>query len=176
MRRRLIIPLLLITLCAGAGSFVSVAASAPSQSPDVHFGTQAVGTTSAPVQVTITNNGPDLNVTGFSFGGTNPGAFAAIASGDTCSGNLLAGGGGTCAVNVTFTPASAGQLSAQLQMTSDSGTSPDVVANVDGTGTAPSIAVTPLSPFDFGNHKVGDAPADSQAFTITNNGNANLTS
>jgi hypothetical protein len=152
------------------------AVSAPDQSPDVHFGQQQVGTTSAPVLVTITNSaGPDLNVTGFEIGGANPGAFAVVAdANDTCTGQLLATGG-NCTVDVTFSPGSAAPLAATLLMDSDSATSPDLVANLDGTGTpapAPGISVAPASPFNFGNQKVGTT--GSQDFTVTNNGNATL--
>jgi len=174
MRRRLAIAIVLTAI--GFAASAPAAVSAPDQSPDVNFGSQQAGTTSAPTLVTINNTaGPDLNVTGFSIGGTNPAAFNAVANGnDTCSGQTLVTGG-SCTVDVTFAPGVAAQFSATLLLVSDSASSPDLVANLAGTGTpapAPGISITPSSPFDFGNQKVGTGT--SQVFTVSNTGNADL--
>src|SRR5437016_12450995 len=128
MRRRLAIAIVLTAI--GFAASASPAVSAPDQSPDVDFGSQQAGTTSAPTLVTINNAGPDLNVTGFSIGGANPAAFNAVADGnDTCSGQTL-DTGGSCTVDVTFSPGVAAQFSATLLLVSDSASSPDLVANL----------------------------------------------
>jgi hypothetical protein len=179
MRRRLTLITLLMAALTLTGVSVSSAVSGPAQfTPNpVDLGSVQVGSPQASQTVTVKNSG-DTDMTigagAFSFTGANPNAFGV--ANDNCS-NSTVPSGITCQVDVTFAPASAGNYSATLNMASDSPTSPDTV-NVSGTGTpapAPNIVVTPVSPFDFGNHKVGASPADSQVFTITNNGNADLT-
>jgi HYDIN/CFA65/VesB family protein len=180
MRRRLFLITLLFAALTLTGVSVSSAVSGPAQfTPNpVDLGSVQVGDSPASQTVTVTNSGDtDMTVdaSAFSFTGANPGAFG-IAN-DGCSGTTVTAGT-SCQVDVTFAPGSAGSFSATLNMASDSATSPDQVG-VSGTGTpapAPGISVTPVSPFDFGNHKVGDAPADSQQFTIANNGTGSLTS
>lgn len=179
MRRRLTLIIALIATLTLSGVSVSSAVSGPAQfDPNpVDLGSIQAGTQTSQT-VTVTNSGgTDMSVgaSAFSFTGSNPGAFGT--ANDGCSGTTVTAGT-SCQVDVTFSPGSAASYSAVLNMASDSPTSPDTVG-VSGTGTpvpAPNINVTPASPFDFGNHKVNDAPADSQQFTITNNGNADLTS
>jgi hypothetical protein len=180
MRRRLSLIIALIATLTLSGVSVSSAVSGPAVfSPNpVNLGSVQVGNPPASQTVTVTDSGTTDMVVGagaFSFTGANPGSFGI--TNDGCSGTTVTAGN-SCQVDVTYSPASAGGFSATLNMASDSTTAPDTVG-VSGTGTpapAPSILVTPVSPFDFGPHKVGAAPADSQVFTITNSGNANLTS
>jgi hypothetical protein len=180
MRRRL--PLIVSLLAALLLSSVAVssAGSGPavfSPSP-VQFGNVQAGTTGT-VTVTVTNNGTsDMTVNGsgsdVTFGGANAGAFGIDSSNDHCAGAVVPASQ-TCKLDVTFSPGSAADYTATLTLNSDSA-GPDQV-NLAGTGTpvpAPVIQVSPASPFDFGNHKVGAGPADSQTFTVTNTGNAGL--
>ena len=72
--------------------------------PALNFGDQTVGTTSDPQTATITNTGStDLHIAGVAIRGTNFGDFAETT---TCGTKLAAGG--SCAVNVTFTPTAKG--------------------------------------------------------------------
>jgi Abnormal spindle-like microcephaly-assoc'd, ASPM-SPD-2-Hydin len=177
MRRRLPLILSLLAVLLLSSVAVSSAGSGPavfSPSP-VHFGNVQAGDTGT-VTVTVTNSGDNtmaVNDAGsdVTFGGANPGAFGK--TNDTCAGVAVAPGH-TCTLDVTFSPGSATDYAATLTLNSDSA-GPDQV-DLAGTGTpvpAPAIQVTP-SPFDFGNHKVGAPPADSQTFTVTNIGNADL--
>jgi len=181
MRRRLTPVLLVLGLVVVAPVAVSSAAQGPAQwsSDPLAFGSVQVGQSST-ITETITNSGDtDMNVTAAGVtidpGSANPGGFSL--SNDTCPNQVLnpAGGANTsCSVDVTFQPGAAQDYSAQLDIASDSPTSPDPV-QVSGTGTpapAPSISVAPASPFNFGNQKVGTT--GSQNFTVTNNGNAAL--
>lgn len=90
------------------------------------FAAQAVGTTSQPQTVTITNNLP-----------TTLNNIAASASGDfaitanTCPASLPANG--QCSFGVTFTPSQAGAISGAASIVDTAVTSPQVV-NLGGTG------------------------------------------
>jgi N-acetylneuraminic acid mutarotase len=92
------------------------------------------GATSAAQIVTLTNSGTAaLSVTGISLTGTNASAFA---ESNTCGSSLALGAG--CAINVTFSPTSAGSFTALLTVADNAGGSPQtVVLNGTGTGTVP---------------------------------------
>jgi phospholipase C len=91
----------------------------------LNFGTQAVGTTSNPQTVTLTNTG------------TNTLSFASIvasmnyAETDNCLGGV--GGGGQCTINITFTPSTTGSLPGTLTIVDNDSTSPQII-NLSGTG------------------------------------------
>ena len=178
MRRRLPLILSVVAMLMLSSVAVSSATSGPAgfQPSPVNFGSVQVGNT-GDVMVTVTNTGDtDMTVnpaaSDVSFSGANPGAFGT--TNDNCAGAVVPSGQ-TCTLHVTFSPSSAQGYSATLTLVSDSA-GPDQV-DLNGTGTpapAPAISTSPASPFDFGNHKVGAGPADSQAFTVTNTGNAPL--
>lgn len=95
------------------------------------FAAMAVGHTSAPQTVTVTNSGTaTLNVSGVSLTGSNPGDFAQT---NTCGGVAV---GASCAITVTFTPATAGSMTAALSVTDDAAGSPHTAA-LSGTGDQP---------------------------------------
>jgi hypothetical protein len=176
MRRRL--PLITFLLAAFAVSGLTTASADVSPfsfsgSDPIDFGNQDVGTVSPATTVTITNNGASdltIDANGIQVGGTNPGAFQL--SNDTCD-HVLTGSGGTCTVDVKFAPSNGlGGYSATLDVT-DTPDSASGSTGLTGTGTgAASVSVSPGSQFDFGNRKVGTS--GSQQFTVTNNGNVNL--
>jgi IPT/TIG domain-containing protein len=143
----------------------------------VNFGNQHTGTTSGATTVTVTNSGGaavHLAATAVSFGGTNPGDFAA-AAGTTCTNNLTLnpspGPGNTCVVNVTFTPGANGPRAGTLLLADDATGSPQS-ANLTGTGTAPAVTFAPTN-VPFGNQKVGTTSATTDVM-ITNSGTATL--
>jgi hypothetical protein len=137
---------------------------------NLSFGDQRVGTTSDPPQsITLTNNGNvALHITSMSKGGTDPDRFTL--ANNTCNGATVLAGG-QCSVDVTFTPSVTGGASASLAFTDDAPSGTQTVG-LSGNGTVSSVSVSPVSPFDFGNRKVGTG--GSQVFTVTNNGGANL--
>lgn len=88
-----------------------------SQSSLTGFAPRAVGTTSAPQTLTITNTGDGpLKVTKAQLAGAEPSDF--VASSDTCLGAAVAPGA-TCALGVGFKPAAAGTRTATLELTSN---------------------------------------------------------
>ena len=91
------------------------------------FGDQLVGSTSAAQAVTISNTGTAAaSVSGVSVSGP-------FAQTDNCGGSIAVGG--SCTVDVTFTPTASGAASGTLAVASNAGNSPTDVA-LSGTGTS----------------------------------------
>ncbi len=109
---------------------------------DLSFGGVLTGT-SAPAQtVTLTNDGGGpLFVSGTALLGSQAAYFAI--TDDGCSGVSVAPGG-TCAITVSFAPASVGASGAQLSITSDAPDSPQLIA-LSGTGTTAETVVSAAS-------------------------------
>lgn len=96
----------------------------------INFNTQAVGTTSAPQNVTITNGSSStVTLMGISLSGTYKSDF--LISGNTCGATL--GGGASCVVSVEFKPLVKSVVTATLQVKSNGGGSPQSVS-LEGTG------------------------------------------
>jgi hypothetical protein len=108
----------------GTGTIVKV-------SPlSINFGSQAVGTTSPAVPVTLSNKrNVTLNISAIQVTGANAGDFAQT---NNCGNSLPAGE--SCKIKVTFTPTAQGARSADLSITDDGGGSPQIVP-LAGTGT-----------------------------------------
>jgi hypothetical protein len=149
----------------GVGSTAPIATLSPAT---VTFTTsQAVGTTSAAQTVTLANTGSaPLIISGIvasaNFGTTN-----------NCGASIAAPG--SCAISVTFTPTSAGNLYGTLTVTdNNSGTpaSTQVVA-LAGTGVGSPVVSPSATSLAFGNQSLGVATAP-QFLTVTNTGTAAL--
>lgn len=125
------------------------------------FGSQAVGTTSAPLFVIITNTGTaDLHVGTVSTGGTNAGDFSASSGCGTVAPN------GTCTISVKFTPTASGARSATLSIASDAPSSPDQVS-LSGTGLNSHLTLSP-DPMNFGDVLFGQS--STMTLTFSNSG------
>ena len=141
------------------------------------FAAQTVGTTSAALTVTVTNNGTaTVNFSGFTVTGTNAGDFSLplpnMPGGCNPVGTLA--GGANCAIGVLFTPGAVGTRTATLNIADSVTGSPQTVA-LSGTGTAPLGTIT-ISPtmLTFASQTVGTTSA-TQTVTVSNNGNVNVT-
>jgi uncharacterized repeat protein (TIGR01451 family) len=100
--------------------------------PNLAFGNQPLGSTSAAQAVTLSNTGDaPLTIGTAAITGADPGEFAISADG--CSGQSLAPAG-TCTVSVTFAPAATGPRSASLAVPDNAAGSPQAVP-LAGTGT-----------------------------------------
>jgi hypothetical protein len=142
------------------------------------LGTTAVGSTTTPVPVTITNNS-STTVTGITFSTTGPYAVSST----TCGTSLAAGA--TCTVYVTFTPTAAGTQTGTLKITDSASNSPQTV-NLTGnltstliTNPGPVASVSPtclaFSGFTKGDcQQWGSQPAAPQTVTLSNTGNGVL--
>jgi hypothetical protein len=131
------------------------------------FSGQAVGVTSAPQIITLINSqSVALNITSITVSGTNSGDFGQT---NNCGNSLAAGG--TCAINVTFTPGSLGTRTALLNVNDDGANSPQT-ASLTGTGLAP--VTLSASSISFGNVLVGSS-STAKPVTLTNNQSVPLT-
>jgi hypothetical protein len=143
----------------GCGTTQPVTLSTP-----LPFASQRVGTTSAPQNVTLTNNQTfALNLSKI----TTTGDFAQT---NNCGASVLANS--SCQISVTFTPTAAGTRNGSVVVTDDAPNSPQT-ANLTGTGVGPiaSLSTTSLS---FGYETVA-ATSSAKPITLTNTGNAALT-
>jgi hypothetical protein len=94
----------------------------------LNFGTVAVGNTSSPQSVTVTNVGPaTVTFTGFVFAGVASGDY--LISANTCGATIAPGA--NCSVSVEFKPTTAGTRKARLNVKNNGGGSP---SSVDVTG------------------------------------------
>ena len=115
---------------------VTIAATAPgaSVSPaSVDFGTQAVGSPSAPQTVTLSSTGTaPLVVSDVTVAGPDASDFAIVA--DDCAGATLAPSE-SCDVSVRFTPSAVGSRAATLRFADNAADSPQTAA-LSGSGRA----------------------------------------
>ena len=96
----------------------------------INCGDQQVGTQSSPVQIQLTNVGPTaLTINGISLAGKDPGDFSQT---NNCGTSVPAGG--SCQINVTFSPQAKGKRSAYVEVQDNGGASPQKVP-LTGTGT-----------------------------------------
>ena len=113
-------------------AYVTSTSTAPiiQLSPALSFGLRDYLTTSPPQTATLTNIGLTAANISLGINGTNATSFAI--SGTTCGATLPSGG--TCTINVTFTPQAGGALGANLSVTSNDPVNPVVSVALTGTG------------------------------------------
>ncbi len=98
---------------------IGVAPHAVAGAVSLDFHSQAVSNASAPQALSIGNTGTaNLVFSGFSFSGANAGDFS-VASDSTCSTSTPLAAGASCALEVVFKPAAAGNRSAVLTIASN---------------------------------------------------------
>jgi hypothetical protein len=168
---------------ATAGSTQSVALTGTGAAPvvmlaptTVSFAAQALNTTSAPMNGTLTNTGTmALHLATATITGTNAGDFAIAAGGTTCTNSsTVAPSNGSCTWSVTFTPTAAGTRTATLTFTDDNNGATGSTQTVALTGiTGPAATLSPSTPIAFGNQAVGTASSAS-SITVTNPGGSAL--
>jgi hypothetical protein len=147
------------------GSFPAAGASPTS----IAFAQQAVGSTSSPQSLTLTNmGGTVLAISGITLGGQDARDFA---ESNQCSASLAVGA--SCQINVTFTPTAFGMRNGTLIVANDGLGGTQGIAL---TGTTPPGVSVSLSPpnVSFPSQYVGTAGLP-QTLTVTNTGTAALT-
>ena len=130
------------------------------------FGSQSVGSVSAPQTVTLSSNGTaPLHITSISASGD-------FAESDNCGKGVAAGS--TCTFSVTFIPAASGTRTGTLTINDNAAGSPQTVS-LTGTATSASGPVVSLSTssLSFGNQPVGTT-STPQNVTLTNTGDSAL--
>lgn len=130
----------------GANDALPVAVSVPvaevSPASPPPFASTAPGSLSAPTTVTVTNGGQQqtLSFTGLSLTGANTGDF--VIGADSCIGGVDPGG--SCQLQVYFTPQAAGARSATLQITTNDYANGPTAVPLSGTGaSAPAAPIGP---------------------------------
>jgi FG-GAP-like repeat/Abnormal spindle-like microcephaly-assoc'd, ASPM-SPD-2-Hydin/FG-GAP repeat len=135
----------------------------------LNFGSQNVGTSSAPQVATLTNNtSGSVTITGISITGGDSGDYSET---NDCGTSLAAGG--SCSISVTFKPTAIGTRSGTLQATDSDPSSPQTTS-LTGVGTQGPPAVT-LSPTSlmFSWQPINTSSAPSPV-TLTNTGTGTL--
>jgi FG-GAP-like repeat/Cep192 domain 4 len=126
----------------GGSQAVAITASstAASFSPtSLTFASQAVGTTSAPQVITLTDvSGTTMTISSIAITGTNLSDYAET---NTCGTSLA--GKKSCTISVTFTPTATGTRTAAVTVTDNAGGTSQSVP-LTGTGIA-TVSVTPTS-------------------------------
>jgi hypothetical protein len=153
-----------------SGTGIAAAAIASVTGGPLAFGNVPTGTTSAARTLTLHNTGTAL-LTGITVGPASSVRYTR--SGGTCGTTLAAGG--TCTINVVFSPNALGLVNATLPITA-SVTVTGSPVGLSGTGIAPIIAatLTPTTWTTSATRGVGGL-GPTQSFTLTNTGNVTLT-
>ena len=134
----------------------------------IAFPAQLPGTTSSPLDVTVTNSGDaPLTVSSVSINGQDQSDFLVWES--SCG--FTVGPGNACIISVVFRPTALGGRSASLTISDNAAGSPHAVS-MTGIATGPLVVLNPAS-FDFGTQFVG-ATSD-QTLTISNTGDSWVT-
>ena len=129
------------------------------------FGSQVVGSLSAPQTITLSNAGTaSLSITSIWLVGQNATDFGMT----TNCGTSLAPNA-SCAVSVTFSPVAAGVRSAQVTFNDSASSSPQTVTLTGAATAQVSLSVSNLS---FGQQNIGSSV--SQTVTLSNQGSAPL--
>jgi len=155
-------------------SLTGIGTQVSSSPTSLNFGNQAVGTTSAPQNVTFTNLGTTpLNVTNIAvLGYYKQTILDNYSQTNTCVGSLAPET--SCTISVSFAPITTGKIVGILSITDGEADSPHSVA-LNGTGITPPPPKVSLSPssLTFGNQVVGTS-SQPQAVTLTNTGGSTL--
>ena len=152
------------------GVLINTSAIAVLSPISLGFGSQNLGTTSAPQNATLTNTGnfsTTLKISSIGITGANSTEFAQT---NHCSQSLPPGG--SCTIMVTFTPTAFGNASASLNVTDNISGSPQTVA-LTGFGQGPGVSLSP-SNVSFPSQYVGTSSLP-QSVTLMNIGNTTLT-
>lgn len=138
-------------------------------------GTPALGTSTAPQPVTLTNSGnAPLQISSVVLGGSNLVDFSI--SSNNCSGTIAANA--SCAVSIVFSPLAVGLRTATLIFSDNAANSPQTIT-LNGTAVAspppaPAVTLTPSSSLNFPGVPVQGTSTSPQTVTLTNSGNAPL--
>jgi hypothetical protein len=142
----------------------------------VNFVNQRKGTTSGATTVTLTNSGgAALHLAGanaVAISGTNAADFTVVVGTTTCTnGATIAASGGTCVINITFTPGATAARTATVTVTDDANPTTQT-DTLNGTGIFPAATLTPPA-LNFNNQIIATTSA-AQTLTLQNTGTDTL--
>ena len=133
----------------------------------IAFPPQAIGTTSQPQTVTLTNLGSsNLTISSITISGPNASDFSQT---NKC-GSVLAAGA-SCSISVTFSPSTRAFLTATLTIADSALGSPQLVS-LSGQGTRPFLNLSKTT-VNFGNQQVGTV-SQPQTVKLANTGKVTL--
>jgi uncharacterized repeat protein (TIGR03803 family) len=133
---------------------------------NLNFGSIGENETTPAKVVTLTNSGTaSLTISSIAITGTNTADFG---QSNTCGSSVAAGG--SCTISVTFTPKTAGALSAAVRITDDASGSPQKIS-LSGTGTTAKLSPLSLSFGAVGQNETTPA----KTVTLTNLGTTAMT-
>jgi len=148
------------TVALTGSGVASLAALSPAS---LTFAGQTVGTTSAAQAITLTNSGTaSLNISSISISGD-------FSQTNNCG---VVAAGGTCMLNVAFTPTATGTRSGTLTVADDSLNGSPQTAALSGTGVTAIAALSPAS-LTFASQNVNTTSAN-QSVKLTNSGTGTL--
>jgi hypothetical protein len=138
-----------------------------------------VGQPSSSVPITLTNTGQAnlvLGSTAPSIVGTNARDFSISPGTTTCLANLSVAQNASCVVSVVFAPTAAGNRTATLTVTDNSGGITGTAQTVQLTGTGIAVPTGTFNPIpaNFPLPQTVGQPSNSLLITLTNTGQANL--
>jgi subtilase family serine protease len=141
---------LILTVVQAAASSSNGAAVVSLSPKAIAFGSAALGTTAAAQRVVVSNSGnATLTLSYAGIGGAQPGDFSA--SGNCLAGSNLIPPGGSCFLDVAFSPSADGARSASLSFMPQGLTAFTVALSGTGTGSAPlNTGDVPLPPWSLG--------------------------
>jgi hypothetical protein len=135
-----------------------------------NFSNVAVGTSSTPETITLTNNqSTSLSISSLSVTAGTP---YSIGASSTCL-NPTVSAGGSCTVILTFNPTTTGAAPASSLSIYDSASGSPQTVTLSGTGTSITPVTLSTSNLSFGNVAV-NATSAPQYVTLTNNQAVNL--
>ncbi|HEV2350698.1 MAG TPA: SBBP repeat-containing protein [Terriglobia bacterium] len=134
----------------------------------INFGNQSLNTPSDPLSVTLINAGSSpLSINTISASGD-------FSQTNNC-GSSVPAGGGNCSIQITFTPATIGNITDQISITDNAAGSPQQIT-VTGNGVASSLGSLTFTPpsITFPAITVG-ATSPAQIVRVANTGKASVT-
>jgi hypothetical protein len=155
----------------GGAAVVAVLTGGP-----LSFGSVAVGATSAPQDLTLTNPGGAALA---GIGGAITGPFAAVTTGTFPAGAPLCGttlaAGASCTIRVVFAPTAVGPATGSVTVTAGGpvGGSPAALTGT-GVASAPAATLTPATWNPTGVRGCGLLSCPGALFTLTNTGSVPL--
>ena len=119
----------------------------------LNFGNVLLNTTAGPQAITLSNTGGvPLSISSISLGGANAAQFAMPASGTPCGSTLAAGG--SCMINVSFSPTTLGAQSASIVIATNDPSNPTFNVPVTGSGIANTAVVISAPAITYGQNGV----------------------
>ena len=156
-----------VTLSGNATTNVPVASASPAT---LSFGTQQIGASSTPQQVTVSNaGGGRLSIAALTFSSPH-----FTQSGNCVAASLAAGQ--SCTVNVVFAPSASGSLTSTLMISHGAAGSPLTIA-LTGVGSTLPVPVVQASPslVAFPGVTVVGQPSAAQSVIVSNAGPGSVT-